>query len=137
MLHIFGKMIFKKSDTVPQMRSKPIHFHKQAQTHFRANCCRKDKILSIIFVKHFCWDFQTCLSQFFLPTRGPGGPPWRGGPPSAEISRHQPKPAEISHHQPQGGGGGTLSAGKSLAQGGWGQLPGGGAHRAPPHSPSA
>ena len=89
-------MIFKKPDTVPQMRSKPIHFHKQAQTHFRANCCRKDKILSIIFVKHFCWDFQTCLSQFFFADKGAWGAPMEGGPP---ISRNQSPPAETSRNQ--------------------------------------
>ena len=164
-------MIFKHPDTVPQMRSKPIHFHKKAKNIFGNIVVQTDKIIfaSDIFVKHFCWDFQTCLSQIFLPTRGPGGPPWMGGPP---ISRNQSPPAETSRNQspsaigggggppnrknngPGGGGahtpsrnqpisvpvshggrGGTLSAGKSLAQGGWGQLPGGGAHRAPPPTP--
>ncbi len=48
------------------------------------------------------------IPNFFCRQGGLGGPHGWGGPPSAEISRHQPKPAEISHHQPQGGGGGPF-----------------------------
>ncbi len=134
------KMIFKHPDTVPQMRSKPIHFHKKAKNIFGNIVVQTDKIIfaSDIFVTHFCCDFQTCLSQIFFADKGAWGAPMDGGAPhqpkSVATSRNQPKSVTISH---RGGGGGTLSAGKSLAQGGWGQLPGGGAHRAPPHSPSA
>ncbi len=61
------------------MRSKPIHFHQQAQTHFRAHCCRKDKMIFVNnnFRKTFLLGFfKHVLSKNILPTRGaPGGPP--------------------------------------------------------------
>ncbi len=142
MLHIFGKMIFKHPDTVPQMRSKPIHFHKKAKNIFGNIVVQTDKIIfaSDIFVKHFCWDFQTCLSKNMLPTRGaPGGP------------HHQPKSVAIISRNPSppaiGGGGapstwktggpGPLSAGERVPQAGLGQLPGayGGAPKGSPLSP--
>ena len=111
MLHIFGKMIFKHPDTVPQMRSKPIHFHKKAKNIFGNIVVQTDKIIfaSDIFVKHFCWDFQTCLSQIFFADKGAWGAPMDGGAPhqpkSVATSRNQPKSVTISHR--------GLSAGKS------------------------
>ncbi len=102
------KIIFKHPDTVPQMRSKPIHFHKKAKNIFGNIVVQTDKIIfaSDIFVTHFCWDFQTCLSQIFFADKGAWGAPMDGGAPhqpkSVATSRNQPKSVTISH---RGGGG--------------------------------
>ena len=115
-------MIFKHPDTVPQMRSKPIHFHKKAKNIFGNIVVQTDKILfaSDIFVKHFCWDFQTCLSQIFFADKGAWGAPMDGGAPhqpkSVATSRNQPKSVTISHR----GGGGDPFSWKIIGPGGLG-----------------
>ncbi len=114
-------MIFKHPDTVPQMRSKPIHFHKKAKNIFGNIVVQTDKIIfaSDIFVKHFCWDFQTCLSQIFFADKGAWGAPMDGGAPhqpkSVATSRNQPKSVTISH-----GGGGDPFSWKIVGPGGLG-----------------